>query len=117
MGDFYIYCYVRERLDCHMAEAERGIRFVTSGYRDLFRLADGDQIRIIKPDGKCQLAPVGQGAAVGRVGPQGVDQVVQLGLEVLGLEVLLVVEPGGVEAIALVAHVAVCPPGQQDRPG
>lgn len=50
--NFYIYCYVRESLDCHMAEAKRGIRFVTSGYRDLFRLADGDQIRIVSPDGK-----------------------------------------------------------------
>lgn len=50
--NFYIYCYVREQLDSHMAEAERGIRFVTSGYRDLFRLADGNKIRIVKPDGK-----------------------------------------------------------------
>lgn len=50
--NFYIYCYVRKVLDCHMAEAGRGIRFVTAGYRDLFRLADGDSIRIIKPDGK-----------------------------------------------------------------
>ena len=50
--NFYIYCYVRGQLDQHMAEAKRGIRFVTSGYRDLFRLADGDQIRIFKPDGK-----------------------------------------------------------------
>lgn len=50
--NFYIYCYVRELLDSHMAEAERGIRFVTPGYRDLFRLADGDKIRIISPDGK-----------------------------------------------------------------
>lgn len=50
--NFYIYCYVREQLDSHMAEAQRGIRFVSSGYRDLFRLADGDRIRIVKPDGK-----------------------------------------------------------------
>lgn len=50
--NFYIYCYVRGQLDQHMAEAKRGIRFVTSGYRDLFRLADGDRVRIVKPDGK-----------------------------------------------------------------
>lgn len=50
--NFYIYCYVRERLDGHMAEAGRGIRFVTAGYRDLFRLADGDRVRIVKPDGQ-----------------------------------------------------------------
>ena len=49
--NFYVYCYVREQLDDHMADAKRGIRFVSSGYRDLFRLADGDQIRIVKPDG------------------------------------------------------------------
>lgn len=49
--NLYIYCYVRELLDCNMDEAGRGIRFVTSGYRDLFRLADGDSIRIVKPDG------------------------------------------------------------------
>lgn len=50
--NFYVYCYVRERLDRHMEDAKRGIRFVTSGYRDLFRLADGDRIRIVSPDGK-----------------------------------------------------------------
>ena len=50
--NFYIYCYVREQLDGHMADAKRGIRFVTSGYRDLFQLADGDSIRITSPDGK-----------------------------------------------------------------
>ena len=27
--NMYIYCCVREQLDCHMAEAGRGIRFVT----------------------------------------------------------------------------------------
>ena len=50
--NLYIYCYVREQLDQHMADAQRGIRFVSSGYRELFRLADGDKIRIISPDGK-----------------------------------------------------------------
>jgi len=49
--NFYVYCYVREQLDDHMEDAKRGIRFVTAGYRDLFRLADGDGIRIVKPDG------------------------------------------------------------------
>lgn len=50
--NFYIYCYVREQLDNHITDAERGIRFVTSGYRDLFRLVDGDKIRIVSPDGE-----------------------------------------------------------------
>lgn len=35
-----------------MEDAKRGIRFVTAGYRDLFRLADGDRVRIVKPDGQ-----------------------------------------------------------------
>ena len=50
--NLYVYCYVREQLDSHMTEAEQGIRFVTSEYRDLFRLADGDSIRVTTPDGK-----------------------------------------------------------------
>lgn len=50
--NFYVYCYVRERLNEHMTNAARGIRFVTAGYQELFRLADGDGIRITFPDGK-----------------------------------------------------------------
>ena len=48
----YIYCYVREWLDKHMTRAEQGIRFITSGYKDLFRLMDGDSVRITTPDGQ-----------------------------------------------------------------
>lgn len=40
--NLYLYCYVREQLNDHMADAGRGILFVDSHYRDLFRLADGD---------------------------------------------------------------------------
>ena len=47
----YCYCYRRDWLDQHMRQAERGIRFITPHYKELFRLKDGDQIRIIKPDG------------------------------------------------------------------
>ena len=50
--NLYAYCYVRERLDGHIARATQGIRFVDSGDRDLFRLADGDCIRIMAPDGQ-----------------------------------------------------------------
>lgn len=50
--NLYIYCYVREYLERHLARAGQGIRFITSGYHDLFRLADGDSIRVIMPDGK-----------------------------------------------------------------
>lgn len=49
--NLYIYCYVREQLDSHLLWAAHGIRFVSSGYRDLFRLADGDSIRVTAPDG------------------------------------------------------------------
>lgn len=50
--NFYVYCYVRERLDDHMTNAARGIRFVPTEYQESFRLADGDEIRITFPDGK-----------------------------------------------------------------
>ena len=45
-GEVYIYCYFREWLDQHMGHARRGIRFITPCYVDLFRLQDGDKIRI-----------------------------------------------------------------------
>lgn len=47
----HCYCYMKDRLDKHMKRAERGIRFVSPRYRDLFRLKDGDKIRISSPDG------------------------------------------------------------------
>lgn len=40
------YCYEKKWLDCHMKRAENGIRFINPHYKDLFRLADGDKIRI-----------------------------------------------------------------------
>ena len=45
--NFYIYCYKRERLDRHMKNAERGVRFIDSHYREKFRVPDGEKIRII----------------------------------------------------------------------
>ncbi len=52
-GDYnlYCYCYVRQWLEQHMRQAERGIRFITPEYQDLFRIDDGDQIRITRSDG------------------------------------------------------------------
>ena len=35
-----------------MQNAERGIRFITPHYKELFRLKDGDQVRIITPEGE-----------------------------------------------------------------
>ena len=50
--DLYCYCYERQWLDNHMRKAEKGIRFITPDYKELFRLADGDSIRIKPPDGE-----------------------------------------------------------------
>lgn len=44
--NLYCYCYVKEWLNEHMRQAERGIRFIDSQYRDLFHLEDGGRIRI-----------------------------------------------------------------------
>lgn len=53
-GDYnvYCYCYLRQWLDRHMARAERGIRFITPSYKELFRIRDGDRIRIITKGGE-----------------------------------------------------------------
>lgn len=48
----YCYCYVRQWLDSHLKNAARGIRFITPGYKELFRIADGGMIRIHYGDGK-----------------------------------------------------------------
>ena len=50
-NNLYIYCYRRDFLDRHMMHAGRGIRFITPSYKELFRIPDGDSIRIIRPDG------------------------------------------------------------------
>lgn len=47
----YCQCYVRESLDSHMAAARKGIRFVTSNYEELFRIADGDRILVTAATG------------------------------------------------------------------
>lgn len=44
--NLYCYCYVRDWLDKHLKQAERGIRFITPNYDEKFRIPDGDQIRI-----------------------------------------------------------------------
>jgi len=47
----YCYCYKKNWLDHHLEKAERGIRFIDSHYNEKFRLYDGDEIVIGKPDG------------------------------------------------------------------
>lgn len=53
-GDYNLYCccFVKQWLDRHMKQAERGIRFITPDYKEKFRIADGDKIRIIRSDGE-----------------------------------------------------------------
>lgn len=47
----YCQCYVRESLNSHMAEARKGIRFITSNYEELFRIEDGDRILVTAATG------------------------------------------------------------------
>lgn len=44
--NFYCFCYVSKWLDQHIEEARKDIRFIDSGYKELFRLPDGEQITI-----------------------------------------------------------------------
>ena len=50
--DLYCYCYQRKWIDRHMQQAEKGIRFITSDYKELFRIPDGDKIRIFTGGGE-----------------------------------------------------------------
>lgn len=47
-GEYSLYCccYVRQWLDRHLHQAERGIRFITPAYKEIFRIPDGDKVRI-----------------------------------------------------------------------
>lgn len=49
--NLYCHCYVKEWLNKHMKQAERGIRFITPNYEEKFRIHDGDQVRITLDDG------------------------------------------------------------------
>lgn len=48
--NLYCYCYVRDWLDQHITQAERGIRFITPDYKEVFRIPDGDQVCITRSD-------------------------------------------------------------------
>lgn len=50
--NIYCYCYLRQWLDRHMRQAEKGIRFITPEYKEVFRIPDGDKIRMILPSGE-----------------------------------------------------------------
>lgn len=49
--NFYLYAYVSRFLEHHMEKAKQGIRFITPDYKELFRIPDGDAIRIQLKDG------------------------------------------------------------------
>lgn len=53
-GDYnlYCYCYVKEWFNGHLERAKQGIRFITPHYQTLFRLEDGEKVRIRHSDGK-----------------------------------------------------------------
>ena len=50
--NLFIYCYRRDWLDSHMKQAEKGIRFITPGYKEKFRIEDGDSVRVRRFDGR-----------------------------------------------------------------
>lgn len=49
--NFYLYAYVTRFLEHHMEKAQEGIRFMASSGKELFRISDGDHIRIQHSDG------------------------------------------------------------------
>lgn len=50
--NLYCYCYVKKYLETHLVQASKGIRFITPHYREIFRIPDGDKIKIIRSDGE-----------------------------------------------------------------
>ncbi len=56
--NFTCHCYIRQYLDRHMTKAEKGVRFITPHYREIFRIPDGDKILIQYPDGEIRRRSV-----------------------------------------------------------
>lgn len=52
--NLYCYCYVCGDLDRHLKQAEEGIRFIDSNYKELFRIHDGGKIRVTYSGGSVQ---------------------------------------------------------------
>lgn len=53
-GSQHCFCYRKEWLQKHMLNASQGIRFIDPHYRDLFRIPDGDSVRIYRPNGNAE---------------------------------------------------------------
>lgn len=49
--NFSLHCFEKSSLDRHLAQSAKGIRFITPDYAEKFRIPDGDQIRMIRPEG------------------------------------------------------------------
>lgn len=49
--NFYCWCFEAKWLDRHIKQAEKGIRFINPDYKELFRIPDGDKIRVTQSDG------------------------------------------------------------------
>lgn len=54
LGDdnLYIHCYNKERFEKWIEATSHGIRFITSDYKELFRIPDGGRIRVLSKDGE-----------------------------------------------------------------
>lgn len=50
--NLYCYCYKKDWLDHHLHKSEKGIRFITPHYKELFRIPDGDSVLILTSDGE-----------------------------------------------------------------
>ena len=50
--NFYCWCFEKQWLNRHLQQAQKGIRFIDPNYKELFRIQDGDKIRITEPDRK-----------------------------------------------------------------
>lgn len=50
--NIYCYCYKKDWLDHHLHKAEKGIRFITPHYKELFRIPDGDSVLILTSAGE-----------------------------------------------------------------
>lgn len=53
--NFYVMAYEKDSFDRHLKNAEKGIRFVDSRYKNLFTIPDGDKIQITFYDGSKEL--------------------------------------------------------------
>lgn len=49
--NLYCYCYIKDWLNSHIRNAEKGIRFITPHYEEKFRIPDGGKVKITYSDG------------------------------------------------------------------